>query len=97
MKKEFVYITSGAKTLRIYLLKTTSSILWKRNGLFSLIPFSRIQNALDNWNDLHGDSELIPEGIFHWRETIHITPKVANALLGEDKDDKCVYKDKNEN
>lgn len=95
MKKEFEYIVHGGIDLRLKLELITSSILWKRNGLFGLIPFARIQNALECWKDsLLGIPGGTPMADFHWPDTIKVSPQIANALLGDDKDDKCTYNSK---
>ena len=97
MKKEFSYTCVGGVGIRVHLMCATSPILWNKEGLFGLISLAKIHNALKHFKDLHQDPELLPVIDFYWQDVIPVSSQIANALLGEDKDDKCVYKDKNEN
>lgn len=94
MKKEFEYTCIAAIGIKVNLICATSPILWNNEGRFGLIPLARIQNAFENWKDTHIGSTLVPVAKFYWSETIKISPQIANALLGEDKDDKCTYNSK---
>lgn len=95
MKKEFMYVAGNGNAIKVNLTLATSSILWCYKGLYGLIPFVRIQNALEHWKDLHTDAnDDTPMGCFYWHDVIPVPLQIANALLGEDKDDKCTYRGK---
>lgn len=95
MIKEFTYVTGNGNAIKVNLAQVTSSILWCYRGLYGLIPFAKIQNAREHWKDLHTSAnDDIPTACFYWHDVIPVSPQIANALLGEDKDDKCTYRGK---
>ena len=72
-------------TLRFYKFYT---FLWFRDGLFCVLPYEIIQNAieiLDTWakSDL---KTMPPQLYFTWDQGIPVDPKVGYALLGEEND-----------
>lgn len=94
-KFSFHYIDVDTITVRLHHLEYINyPILWNNKGLYGLIPFAKIQNAFENWNNTHIGSTAIPHHKFYWHDVIKISPQIANALLGEDKDDKCTYRGK---
>lgn len=93
MKKEFHYFCINKLEIILLLNHVEHPILWNNNGQYGLIPFARIQNALENWKNVH-DKDIVPSEQFDWCDVIKISPQIANALLGEDKDDKCTYRGK---
>lgn len=94
IKKEFEYVGLDASLITIRLDNINCSILWNNKGRYGLIPFAKIQNALEIWKDKHENIDVRPRETFSWAGVIPVPPQIANALLGEDKDDKCTYNSK---
>ena len=94
MEIKITYIHLDTTMITLRLDNINCPILWNNKGQYGLIPFARIYNALENWKDRHFSIGLLPKGVFNWRDVIPVSPQIANALLGEDKDDKCTYRGK---
>ena len=91
--KRFNYSCIDGDIIRLRLDKITMPILWNHKGIYGLIPFARIKNALELWKDnLLSTCGGTPMADFNWPDVIPVSPQIANALLGDDKDDKCTYK-----
>lgn len=94
-RQSFIYIDVDTDSVQLNLEYVIFPVLWNHKGQYGLIPFPRIQNALENWKDTHVGSTEKPKGMFYWhKDLIYVSPQIANALLGEDKDDKCTYNGK---
>ncbi len=94
MKKEFHHIIINGPVLNVNLEQVRHSILWSSMGRYGLIPFAKIQNVLEHWKDMHTETDVVSIGKFYWHDVILVPPQIANALLGEDKDNKCTYNSK---
>lgn len=95
MNIEIIYVDYKTESILLDLDYVDCPVLWNKKGLFGLIPLAKIKNKLEHWKDLDmSGGEDAPIGMFYWRDVIPVSPQIANALLGEDKDDKCTYKGK---
>ena len=87
-----MYVEANTVSIKINLAEITLPILWNNNGQYGLIPFARIQNDLEFCKDMGEKNGSM--GTYNWHDVIPVSPQIANALLGEDKNDKCTYRGK---
>lgn len=63
------------------LLTTPQAILWNNAGLYGLIPFERVKNAVILRNEKRGAGMEPTPLVFEWREVVELSPSQMSWLV----------------
>ena len=85
---EFDYIVSDKDAIRLTCAdkKYIRPLLWNRNGIYRIVPASRIKNETERTG-----KKCLP---IYWVSGIQISAKFARLIIGDDVNSECNYRTK---
>lgn len=85
---KFDYIVSGKDAINLTSAgeKHIRPLLWNRNGIYRIVPASRIKNDLEHTGKANT--------LIYWFSGIQISPIFARLIIGDDVDSECNYRTK---